>query len=135
MRRMPTVPPSFIEVAKVVEQLVVDLVRNFQLLLQGHDLVYQHFVALRKAEIVLLQLLNLVLSRIECLAQERNLLVGRKRILRGLCFPWGRRFAADIVEVVFAVHPELWVLEFPGLHSYVSQHNFTGMSRRVILLT
>jgi hypothetical protein len=61
---MTTVAPSFIEIAKVVEQLIADLVRHLQLLLQGHDLINQHLVALRKTEIVLLQLLNLVLSRV-----------------------------------------------------------------------
>lgn len=120
MRRVSTVAPSFIEIAKVVEQLVVDLVRHLQLLLQGHDLVYQHLIALRETEIILLQLLNLVLSRIQCLAQEHNLLVGRESVLSGLCFPWGRRLATDIVEVVFAVHPKLWMLELPGLQDSMS---------------
>lgn len=76
MRRVSTVAPPLVQVGKVVEQLVIDLIRHLQLFLQGYNLVYQDLVALREAEVVLLELLNLVLSRIQRLAQERNLLVG-----------------------------------------------------------
>ncbi len=63
-----------------------------------------------------MQLLNLLLGGGELFGNDADMLA-RREILGRLRFPRSRRFAANIVEIVFAIDAEVWVLEFEDLRN------------------
>lgn len=84
-------------------------------LLNANQLLQKHRMMHTKLIVSLLKLLKLLLSSHELCVNQIHLL-GRYQFVRNriwLSRSWG--FAPNVVERVFVVHFEVWVLELPRL--------------------
>lgn len=99
---------------EIVEHLMLSLFLGINDLLQGDNFVDEKLVGLRDFGIQLLELLNLLLRGIQ-LIRNRAHMQACSIILGRLRFPRSRGFAANVVEVIFAVDSKVRMLEFQNL--------------------
>lgn len=95
---------------EVVEHLVLRLLLGIQHFLQGEDLVDEEPVSLRNVGKQLLQLLHLLLCGRQLLGDDADMLA-RREVLCDLRLPRGRRFSADVVQVIFAIDAKVGMFE------------------------
>ena len=68
-----------------------------------------------KLVVSFLKLLKLLLGSHELCINQVHLLCGYQFVRNRIWLARGRSFAPDVVECVFVVHFEVWVLELPRL--------------------